>query len=346
MLDDHKYSLRRKVAYSHPSPAHIDEDYGPKGPERTYGIVTEVHLTDGEIAHWEYTVVNSFTEEVCRVTEDEIFHGADSAYLDMHRRDGIRWTSAPPETAVDDPGSKFWKNSLKDFIRNAVPEIVEREQGDERMRTEGRNLPLAKGDYIKVRGDLRPDMDAYHNLYGKILTVSPSEIQYLDVPQGVHGVCAGQHRVLAEYQVRLDSGDEVNVLDVEVKAMYTTNGQTVILNWRAATFLAESFGDHPPYEVHLDYLNGHLFTRSELQGTSQEDMGELLARMLYAKGLITWEEVHAKTHLLAQSSSEFLVDQLLEISRFDMKRNRPLTSSEIDQLRADDSRLKDLFGRG
>ena len=48
MLDDHKYSLRRIVAYAHRDPEQPGAMYGPGGPERTYGIVTEVHRVEGE----------------------------------------------------------------------------------------------------------------------------------------------------------------------------------------------------------------------------------------------------------------------------------------------------------
>lgn len=343
MLDDHKYSLKRKVAYSHPSPAYSDEAYGPGGPGRTTGAVGEVHLVDGEGAHWEYTLVNSFTSEVCRVAEEDIFHGANMAYLDIHRRDGIQWSAPPPETAGDDPESDFWQSTLKDFVRKAVPKIRERELDEERERSEGRNLSIGEGDYIKVRGDVRPEMEACHNLYAKVQGVSPSGIHHLDVPDGRQGIAEGEHRVLNSYHVRLDNGIEADIYDVEVKAVYTTNSRRVVLNWRAATFLAEAFGDDPPYELQLEYLNGHVFTRSELEGMSAADMGELLGQMLYAKGMITWEEVHSKTENLVYSPSEYLVDQLLAISRFDMVRNQSMASNEIERLRAEDSRLRELF---
>jgi hypothetical protein len=214
----------------------------------------------------------------------------------------------------------------------------------ERERTEGRNLPLADGDYIKVRGDLRPESETHHNCYAKILSVSQPDRECLTVTTGGHGLPVGEHRILKSYRVQLDCGEEADVYDVEVKAVYTTNGRSVILNWRAATFLAEAFGDDPPYEVHLEFLNGHIFTRAELEGMQPHDMGEILVRLLYAKGMILWEELSEKTEVLVHAPAEYLVDQILAISRFDMENNRSLAHGEIEQRRVDDSRLKKLFG--
>lgn len=341
MLDDHKFSLRRRVAYAHPNPGMPDDSYGPGGPGRTYGEVTEVHLLEEEAPHWEYTIVNSFTKETCRVMEDEVFHGANLRYLDLHRRDGIHWSSAPP--SVGDREEEFWRGSLKDFVRTSIPKIREQEIGQEEERAKGRDLPLEEGDYIKVRGDLRPEMEQHHNLYAKIISVSPAGIESFDIPTGKHGLPVGEHKVLRSYRIRLDNGEETDAYDIEVKAVYTTNGRSVILNWRAATFLAEAFGDDPPYEVHLEFLNGHIFARSELAGVSTPDMGELLARLLYAKGLITREELQDKIEVFVNAPAEFLVDQILAISRFDMEKNRAFAHSEIEQRRADDLRLKELF---
>lgn len=342
MLDDHKYSLKRTVAYNHPDPERPAEQYGVGGPERTFGVIIEVYRVEDEPAHWEYAVKNSFTDEVRRVPESEVFHGADQAYLDLRRRDGIRWLHGPPEAARGNADSPFWRRTLRQFVRTAIPKIREREQDEKRARLEGRGLALGPGDYAKVRGDLRRETEPHHNLYAKILSVSPADIEHLQIPRG-RGITPGTHKVQRKYHVLLDSGDEADVYDVEIKVIYTTHGRTVVLNWRAAAFLAEAFGDDPPYDLQLEYLDGHVFSRAELDGMSADDLADLLTRLLYAKGMITWEEFAHKADSLAKSPPGYLVDQMLDLSRFDRRQNRPLTDEEIEQARAEDARLRGLF---
>lgn len=344
-MDDYKYSLKRRVAYSHSNPGYPSEAYGSRGPERTTGVVTEVHLVEDRCPHWEYTVTNVLTGESCRVPEEAIYHGANLGYLDLYRRDDIRWSSAPPEEARVDHENNFWKTTLQEFVRTAVPQIREQEINEELQRTQGRRLPLDAGDYIKISGELRPEMEQYHNLYAKILSAAPSDIPSIHVTPSRPGLHAGDHKVLKSYRVLLDNGEEACIYDAEVKAAYTTHGRTVILNWRAATFLAEAFGDDAPYEVHVEYLNGHIFSRSELEGISPEDQGELLARLLYAKGLILLEELPAKITSLRTAPAEYLVDQILSISRFDMSKNEFVSSTEIAERRSEDARLRDLLGQ-
>ena len=343
MLDDHKYSLGRVVAYSHRDPEHPAAMYGPGGPERTYGLVTEVHLVKGEHPHWEYTIRNSFTGETRRVSEEEVFHGADQGYLDLRRRDGIAWLHGPPEAARNDTESRFWKRTLRQFVRTAIPKIREREQDEEKARAQGRSLDLAPGDYIKVRGDLRPETEPFHNLYAKILSASPADIAHLAIPHRKQGIAAGAHKVLLSYHVLLDSGDEADIYDVEVKTVYTTHGRTVILNWRAAAFLAEAFGDDSPYDPHLEYLSGHVFSRAELEEMPADDLADTLVRLLYVKGLITRDELPQKADSLSKAPFGYLVDQILDISRFDMMKNRPLTQAEIEQFRSEEERLRGLL---
>lgn len=336
MIDDHKYSLNRIVAYPHPEPGHSPEAYGPGGPERTYGYVTEIHQVLGDEPRWEYSVTNSFTDETCRLPEDAIFHGANRGYLDLRRREGIAWVQGPPESAREDSESGFWRHTLREFTRKEIPKIMEREQDEARARAEGRDLELGVGDYIKVRGDLRPEMEPHHNLYAKVTELLVPESEYMDLP-------SGRHRTLRAYRVRMDSGAEAEILDVEVKAIYTRLERTVILNWRAALFLAEAFGDQPPYEVGVDYLNGHVFSRVELEPLDKPDLGGLLGSLLYAKGLVTRDEFVSQTESLRGSPKEYLVDQILATSRFDMKSNRQLSTQEIVHLRSQDERLRSLL---
>ena len=321
-MDDHRFSLNRIVAYPHDAPEHPDPVYGPGGPERTYGKVVEVHRTEGDQPHWEYTVRNSFTGEVRLLSEGRIYHGANRGYLDLHRRDGIRWQGEGNQ-------------ALKDFLKDAIPRIIEGEQDEEKARSEGRNLNLGPDDYVRIRS-LRPETESCHNLYAKVLAVSAADRESMDVS-------GREHRVLLSYHVRLDSGREADVYDIEIKTVYTTLGRTVIQNWRAATFLAEAFGDDPPYDLQLDYLNGHVFTRAELANMSSDDLADLLTRLLYVKGLILRDELEEKASRLMKSPAEYLVDQILDISRFDMKKNRPLTLPEIEHFRSQDVRLKDLL---
>lgn len=334
-MDDHKFSLNRIVAYPHDDPQHPDAVYGPGGPERTYGKVMEVRHTEGDQPHWEYTVRNSFTGEVRLLSEHRIYHGANRGYLDLHRRDGIPWLHGPPDAARNDTDNDFWKQTLKQFVRTAIPRIIEGEQDEEKGRSEGRNLNLGPDDYVRIRS-LRPETESCHNLYAKVLAVSAADRESMDVS-------GREHRVLLSYHVRLDSGREADVYDIEIKTVYTTLGRTVIQNWRAATFLADAFGDDPPYDLQLDYLNGHVFTRTELANMSSDDLADLLTRLLYVKGLILRDELEEKASRLMKSPAEYLVDQILDISRFDMKKNRPLTLSEIEDFRSQDVRLKDLL---
>ena len=343
MLDDHQYSLNRIVAYNHREPGNPIAVYGPGGPERTYGLITEVSLVGEEPPHWEYMIKNTFTGEESRVREEDIFHGANQGYLDIHRRDGIYWFQQPPTSARSNSESKFWKRTVRQFVRTSIPSIREREEEEERARDDGRSLPLGPGDYIKVRGDLRRDVERHHNMYAKVLSVSPADIEHMVIPRGKQGIASGKHKVLLSYRVLLDDGTEADIYDVEVKAFYTTHGRTIILNWKATTFLAEAFGDDLPYDLQLEYLNGHVFSRPELADMSSDDLGDLLSRLLYVKGLITSDELVKKAELFSKSPHEYLVDQVLSVSRFDMKKNRSMTSDEIAEFRSGDDQLKHLF---
>ncbi len=344
MLDDHKFSIKRIVSYRHKEPGQAEIVYGPGGPERTYGRITEIHRVHGKNARWEYTVTNSFTGETCRVRESDIFHGADQGYLDLYRRESIPWLAGPPETARNDMENGYWKQTLKQFVRTAIPKIIEKERDEESERIHGRNLSLGPGDYVRIRGDLSPDgIPPWHNLYAKVLAVRPSDVEHMQIPRGRQGLAAGKHRVVLRYSVLLDSGEDVDIYDVEIKTVYTKHSRSVVLNWRAASFLAEAFGDDPPYDIQLEYLQGHIFTRDELEQMKPADLAELLARLLYAKGILVLEELAQKAESLSTSRQEYLVDQILDISRFDMHANRPRTPSEIARIQSEDARLKGIL---
>lgn len=343
MLDDHRYSLNRIVAYAHRDPQSPAEVYGPGGPERTYGVVVEIHEVGGTSPRWEYTIANSFTQEERRLTEDEIFHGADQPYLDLHRRDGIPWQRVPPESARDNADSRFWAHTLRQFVRAGIPRIVEREKLEEHERVHGRDLDLQPGDYVRVRGDLRPDKASVHNLYAKVLSASDADIRSVGVPPGTHGLAPGSHKIRHSYHVLLDDGQETDVYDIEVKTVYTKRGRLLVVNWRAASYLAEAFGDDPPYDLQFDYIAHHIFSRAELRGLSSGELAEVLARLLYVKGLLTRDELEHKADALAASTTEFLTDQILELSRFDVSSNRRLTDDEIERFHRDSLRLRDML---
>lgn len=336
MVDDHKYSLNRTVAYRHPEPGCDPGTYGPGGPERTSGTIIGVRLIEDLEPRWQYTIRNAFCDETRDVCESDIFHGTDQGYLDLRRRDDIAWSVKPAGFADQEAADRFWQGALRQFIRKDIPKLLKREEDDERARREGRDLGLAAGDYIKVRGDLRQESARLHNLYAKVLSVSAPDAGTIDLPDGPHAL-------RASYRVLLDDGSEADIYDAEVKAAYTTHGRTTVLNWRAATFLAEAFGDDPPYDLRLDYLNGHIFGRAELETLSAHELADLLAGILYVKGLITWEEISAKQDSLAGAPETYLRDQILAHSRFDMERNRELTAEEIARIRDGDQRLRDLI---
>lgn len=333
MVDDHKFSLNRTVAYRHPDPEHEANDYGPGGPERTSGVIIGVRLVEDGVTGWRYTIRNIRCDEVREVAESDIFHGTDERYLDLRRRDGIAWSVSPSDPVDGRTAGRDYQGSLNQFIKNDIPKLLRREEDEERAIAEGRDLHLAAGDYIKVRGDLRPEAAPFHNLYAKILSVADSDVEKIN----------STHKVRAAYHVLLDNGTEADIYDPEVKVVFTTDGRATVLNWRAAVFLAEAFDDDPPYDLQLDYLNGHVFSRAELENLCGQDLSDLLAAILYVKGLITWGELPDKRESLAKSPAAYLRDQILAYSRFDMAQNRQLTPEEVARVRAADQRLRDLI---
>lgn len=343
MPDDHKFSIGRLVVYEHLDPMYANELYGPGGPHRTYGWIEGVYFVEVNHPHWEYEIVNSLTGERCRVPEERIFHGADRVYLDIRRRDDIAWFRQPPETICKDVASRFWRYTLRQFLNSEVPRIIECEKKESEVRDSGRCLELEPGDYLRVRGDLRPEMEQYHNQYAKVLEVLVADRPFLDV-LGVHpGLIPGRHKVLTAYRVQLDDGNEALIYDVEVKAVYTSRGRRLILNRRAALFLAETFGDNLPHDVQIEYLSTHVFSRSELKDMSDMELCELLANLLYAKGLITKPEILEKTETFSQAPRQYLVDQILAQSRFDTRANRELTEKEIQRYRSQEAQFRRLL---
>ncbi|MCX8053725.1 MAG: hypothetical protein N3B12_07945, partial [Armatimonadetes bacterium] len=195
---------------------------------------------------------------------------------------------------------------------------------------------------IRVRGDLRRESDPLHNHYAKILSVEPADIAGIENPFAKPGQ-PRIYRTLKKYKVLSSEGIEADIYDVEVKLFYTAHGRKTVLNWRAATLLAEAFGDDPPYNVEYDYLSEHIFTREELKPMKRSELANLLASALYVKGKLGWRDYQRRGQLFAGIPKSHLIDQILEISRFDARRNRSMSREEIAARRRASLKLERLL---
>lgn len=330
-MDDHKYSVGRTVVFR------LDEAPGKPGksPRKASGTVLQVELVD---ERWLYTIERQRTKQRALVREEDVLYGV------MGRKN-----PEPADTDTDERqervagilGRAATDSALVDFLRTTVRDLVKREELEEAERKEGRDLPLAAGDYVRIRGDLRPEMEPYHNYYGKISEVMATDIATLEAsPQ--HGD-RHVHAVTKKYLVQLDEGSQVEIYDPEVKLFYTANGRSTILNWRAATFLAEAFGDDPPYRLEFSYLEDHIFTRDELKDMTTEQLAQLLASILYVKGHMGWRDLQQPGDL-ARLSLPYLLDSVLAASRFDHRRNREMTPAEIEEKRKQVDDFRRLLG--
>jgi len=151
------------------------------------------------------------------------------------------------------------------------------------------------------------------------------------------------YRTLRRYHVLTSEGVESDIYDAEVKVFYTAHSRKTILNWRAATLLAETFGDEAPYRIEYDYLAEHIFTREELKSRSREELAQLLGGLLYVKGKIGYRDYQRRSQLFAATPKAHLIDNILEASRFDARRNRVLTPEEIVSRKRDYYRLRKLL---
>ena len=330
-MDDHRYSVGRTVVFRHPS-----SSTRSGRAAKVSGTVIEVSL---EAERWVYTIVRQRTKERVRADEDDILYGA----ADKRRpARGLTDDAKRGEALAGMLDRMVSESALANFLRTTVSDLVRREQSDERARREGRELPLAEGDYIRVRGDLRPVLEEFHNYYGKVIDVLEPDIAGLEAAPG-----RGEprtYRVLRKYQVFLDDGHLVEIYDPEVKLYYTAKGRSVILNWRAAAFLAEAFGDDPPYNVEFNYLEDHIFSRDELREIDVAQLAGLLASILYVKGHMGWRDYQDGHKRFAGLSQAYLVDSILAASRFDQRRNRPMTREEIEERQGQTRKLKKLLG--
>ncbi|MDO8588559.1 MAG: hypothetical protein Q7T82_16145 [Armatimonadota bacterium] len=337
-MDDHKYSVGRMVVFRLPEEARRPGATG-RWAGKASGAVVAAQLAQ-EPERWVYTVERQRTRDRLQVNEEDILYGVPG------RRKSSRESQAKEERGerlagmLDHMASD---SALADFLRTTVRDLVRREIQEETARREGRELPLGVGDYIRVRGDLRQELERYHNYYGKIIEVVAPDIGGLEIRQ--RDGEPRTHSVTSKYLVFLDDGSLVEVYDPEVKLYYTANSRSTILNWRAATFLAEAFGDDPPYKVEYSYLEDHIFAREDLTTLSLDQLVELLASILYVKGHMGWRDFQEQQGHLAGLSRAYLVDSILAASRFDQRKNRAMTPREIEEKRHRARKFKELLGR-
>lgn len=342
MIDDHKYSIGRTVVYNHPNPASPSYTFGQYGPERTVGVIRNVEMVDGDDKRWEYVIENVRNQEIARVSESDILFATLNRRRPWPRGDALMHMKYDSDSLAEMLNRFLAESALSKYLSNTIRDLVRREESEERARREGRDLPLQEGDYIRVRGDLRSEVEPYHNYYAKVLKVEPADIGAIEAKPDKRGN-ASVHRVVNKLTVLLEDGTETQVYDPEVKLYYTAEGRKTILNWRAATFLAESFGDEPPYTVEYSYLEDHVFSRDELEGLSNEQLIELFAALLYVKGHMGLRDYQKKNQFFEDIPKEYLVDSILASSRFNMRKNRSMTEEEIHKKHLEGYRLKRIL---
>ena len=331
MVDDYRYSIGRTVVYSHPKPGRRERDYGQHGPGRTVGVVRAVELGRVPEHVWLYTVENLRTGEIARVHEPEIHY---AMFGKGDRR--VRGTKADAERLAEALTQALSESALSSYLRTTVRDLLRREESAEQAKMEGRDLPIRAGDYVRIRGELRPEIESYHNHYAKILEAREPDIAAIQSKDG-------PYKVRRSYRILLEDGSEHWIYDPEIKLYYTADGRATILNWRAATFLAESFGDDPPYSVEFSFLEDHVFSRDELEAMPHEDLMNLFAALLYVKGRVGLRDLADREHHFGGVPKEHLVDSVLAISRFNMRKNRSFTPSEIESKRREAFKLRRLL---
>jgi hypothetical protein len=335
MLDDHRYSVGRTVVFR------LDDSDIRHGrwAGKASGTVTQVERVDEPEPRWLYTIERQRTKQRVMVREEDILYGVmgkrkpERSALTREDR-GERVAGMLDRVATD--------SALVGFLRTTVHDLVRRETLEEAERREGRELPLAPGDYIRVRGDLRKDLEPYHNYYGKIVDVMEPDIAGLEA--WAHHAEPRTYTVIRKYLVLLDDGSRVAIYDPEVKLFYTANGRSTILNWRAAAFLAEAFGDDPPYKLEFSYLEDHIFTREELNDLGSEQLSRLLSSIMYVKGHMGWRDFQEQQRHFSGLSLPYLLDSVLAASRFDHRRNREMTPAEIEEKCKQAGEFRRLLG--
>lgn len=339
MLDDFKYSIGRLVVYRHSDPKLPRQSYGQHGSDKTIGEVLEVDMVPSPTPHWVYTVYNVRNGEIGRVDENSI-HFASATGRKSPRRNTDRKAE---DGALAEMIARALSNPDRgNLLRSTLKDILYREEVDARVRSEGASLPLREGDYVRVRGDLRPELEILHNHYAKVLSVEDSDIAGIENPSAKPGH-PRLYRTRKRYHVKSSEGVGAYIYDAEVKLFYTANGRATILNWRAATLLAEAFGDQPPYKLEYEYLADHVFTREELKPKPRPELAQLLASLLYVKGRMGWREYQRRNAFMAGTPKSHLIDSILQASRFDARRNRDMTPEEIVKHRQEAFKLRRIL---
>ncbi|OFX14025.1 MAG: hypothetical protein A2Z18_10080 [Armatimonadetes bacterium RBG_16_58_9] len=342
MLDDYKYSVGRLVVYTHSEPKLPRQSYGHYGPGRTIGEVLDVDMAPKPSPHWLYTIQNVRNQEVTRIPEQQI----EFATTGGKRGERIHRAAARRKTedgALAEMIAKALSNpDRQNLLRFTLGELLRKEESATKASREGPDLPVREGDYIRVRGDLRPQTRELHNHYAKILAVEPADIAGIENAHAKPGQPT-VYRTLRKYEVATSEGVKAGIYDAEVKLFYTARGRKTILNWRAATLLAEAFGDEPPYNLEYEYLATHVFTRDELAPKRRGDLAELLGTLLYVKGKLGWRDYQRRHQFLAVLPRNHLIDSILQTSRFDYRRNRPMTGEEIAKKHKEGYKLRRLL---
>jgi hypothetical protein len=327
LIDDHKYSVGRSVVYRISSNS-------PR-PRKLVGRILEVRLVNEPQEHWEYVIRNPRSRRTVSVPEDDILFGT------LADRRGSRDLELPLDVSAEEHPSDLirlvTKLALTEYLETTIRDLINREESEAYARDRGRDLPLEPGDYIRVRGNLRRETERCHNHYAKVLEVVDPDVSAIESSRGEN------HKVVRKYKILLEDGTTTYIYDPEVKLYYTAGARTTILNWKAAIFLAESFGDAPPYSVEYSFLEDHIFTRKELEELSAEQLARILASLLYVKGHMGLRDYEKKDRFLDNLPREYLIDSILSTSRFDMRRNRKMTPEEVQEKLCEMRRLKQLL---
>ena len=225
---------------------------------------------------------NARNQEVTRIGEEEIkFATSVGGGMKRNMREAA---NRAEDGALAEMIAKALSNPGRaSLLDSTLREFLHKEELAARASREGANLPLYEGDYIRIRGDLRKETEPLHHHYAKILSVEPADIAGIENAHAKPGQPT-LYRTLKKYRVVSSEGVEADIYDAEVKLFYTANGRKTILNWRAATLLAEAFSEDPPYNVEYDYLLEHVFTREELQAHKRSELAQILAALLVRQG--------------------------------------------------------------
>ncbi len=342
MLDDYKYSVGRLVVYEHPDPKLPRQSYGQYGHKKTIGEIVSVDMLPGPQPHWVYVIRNFRNQEMARAEEDKIKFATSASRYWRRGNQKVAEPRIPENSLVEIIAKALSEPARESMLRSALRDILQKEQSSLRSAQEGMNLPVGTGDYIRVRGDLRKESEPIHNHYAKILTCEPSDIAGIENPDAKPGH-PRMYRTKRVFKVVTSEGEKAEVYDAEVKVFYTCDSGKTVLNWRAATLLAESFGDAPPYNLEFEYLIEHIFTRDELASIKRRELVQMLGRLMYVKGKLGYREFIRRDHIFSGMPKSHLVDSVLEVSRFDSKRNRQLTPDEIATRRKQYFRLRRIL---